>query len=132
MRPGYTGIMVGDGDELGDEFVRAHGCDEALLFASRKQSSAEIWVHIGNDAGVADLETAFRTASFAQCGRLVLLPVQSQHMVFPPNDAYDISPDRLDDLLRNIRLLERKRRGEDPPRESPLPLISWVTRSRPP
>jgi hypothetical protein len=124
MRPGYTGILVGDGDELGDEFARRHPPNEVLLFATRKPEAGPVWVRLRNDAGVRELESAFSVASFEKCGRLVLLPVQSQHMVFPPPDAYDISPDKLDDLLRNIRKFDLRRAT------SPLPVIVVGDRSQ--
>ena len=106
MRSGYTALMVGDGDPLADEFVRSRGPDEVLLLASRRQDVSDIWVRVGDDADLDDLKGAFELASFDRCGRLILMPVQEQHAVFPPADAYDIAPERLEDLLCNIRTLE--------------------------
>ena len=108
MPSGYTALMVGDGDPLADEFVRSRGPDEVLLLASRHQDVSDIWVRVGDDADLDDLRDAFEVASFDRCGRLVLMPVQEQHAVFPPADAYDISPERLEDLLCNIRALESR------------------------
>jgi len=123
MRFGYTGLMVGDGDPLADEFVRSRAADEVLILATRRQEVSDIWVRVTDDAGLDDLIKAFDLASFDRCGRLILMPVQEQHAVFPPADAYDISPERLEDLLCNIRALED--RLESPPPGGPrrIPII---------
>ena len=123
MRSGYTGLMVGDGDPLADEFVRSRAADEVLLLATRRQEVSDIWIRVTDDAGLDGLIEAFDLASFDRCGRLILMPVQEQHAVFPPADAYDISPERLEDLLCNIRALEDRLESQLPGGRRRIPII---------
>jgi hypothetical protein len=123
MPANYTGILVGDGDPLADEITRSKPMTETLLFGTQKPKTTDLWVYLNNEASISDLAAAFETADFSKCGRIILLPVQSQHMVFPPNDATDIAPDKLEDLLRNIRVLDKKRMAEGPPGTQPIRMI---------
>jgi hypothetical protein len=106
MRDGHSVLFVGGGDFIGMQFAMYQEDGETLTIADSQPTYTRIWNKYDMNSPYDDLKQVLKRASGANAGEYFFFPVKDDQIFLPAADAYDLSPQKIDILCQNIRLVE--------------------------
>ncbi len=110
MRKGHTLLFVGNGDFIGAQFTLNHKPDETVTISSHKPTYTKIWNFYDTDTLYEDLENVLVRTDGESAGEYVFFPVVDNKIFLPGENAYDLSPYKLDIFAQNIRTIEKEQK----------------------
>lgn len=110
LKKGHSVLFVGKGDFIGMQFVLNHEKNNAVTISLTKPYYTNTWNFYDAQTTYEDLKTVLARADFDDSGEYIFFPVQDDQIFLPGPLAYDLSPQKLDILCQNIRMIEKAKR----------------------
>jgi hypothetical protein len=107
LKKGHSALFVGSGDFIGMQYT-LNNIKSTVVIAENKPDYTNLWNFYRPEAGYESLSTLLERACGKEVGEYVFFPVKDAEIFLPAENAYDLSPHKLDILCQDIRLIEKK------------------------
>lgn len=110
LKKGHSLLFVGKGDFIGMQHALNHQPSDAVTISEKKPSYTNVWCYYDSNALYEDLKEVLLQSDTKDAGEYIFFPVKDDQIFLPNENAYDLSPHKLDILCQNIRNLEKEMR----------------------
>lgn len=108
LKKGFSILFVGKGDFIGMQYTIDHAPDETLTISQVQPTYTNIWNRYDITTLYDDLKDVLLRCDPKDAGEYVFFPVKDDEIFLPNENAYDLSPHKLDIICQNLRTLEKE------------------------
>lgn len=108
LKKGHSALFLGNGDFIGQQFVVDNKIDNTVVISGSKPLFTNAWNYYNPDSSYDDLKNVLERVCSTNTGEYIFFPVKDDQIFLPSENAYDLSPHKLDILCQDIRSIEKK------------------------